>query len=174
MSIIYDALKKVEKSSNQEIITQVNKERTGTKLTSYLGYVLFACVGLFIANLLFGMLSQNKPAPAVTPKPQSENIQALPLKEAASGSTVNTQKSVAAPAKTATAAVVEVKKEPMIPHLSLNGVFYSKNEGYALINNRVVKQGDTIEGVKVKRVNLDNVELETSSGIKFKLSTQNR
>jgi len=56
----------------------------------------------------------------------------------------------------------------------LNGVFFSKNEGYALINNKVVKQGDSVEGIKVRKVNLDDVELETSTGVKFKLTTQSR
>jgi predicted transcriptional regulator len=56
----------------------------------------------------------------------------------------------------------------------LNGVFFSKDQGYALINNKVVKQGDSVEGVKIKKVNLDDVELESSTGVKFNLTTQNR
>ena len=42
----------------------------------------------------------------------------------------------------------------------LNGTFFSENQGYALINNKIVKDGDTVDGAVVKRVGLDEVELE--------------
>lgn len=56
----------------------------------------------------------------------------------------------------------------------LNGVFFSENEGYALINNRIVKEGDALEGVTVKRIKLDEVELEAEDGSTIKLSTKVR
>lgn len=160
MSIIYDALKKVERSTNKDIISEVNKERSGNKLTSYLLYVLVACAGLFAANMIFSLFSP----PAANPKPAKI---ASPAAKVAPAPAPIAQK--AAPA-----VIVEAKIEPMIPPLVLNGVFFSKNECYALINNKVVKQGDSVEGVKVKKVNLEDVELETSTGVKFKLATQSR
>jgi type II secretory pathway component PulC len=162
MSIIYDALKKVEKNTNRDIIAKVNKERSGKKIMTYLLYVLFACAGLFIANTIFGVLS-----PKVKPQAAPRVTAPVALKPAKE-TTVKAKET--APA----AAIIEVKKAPEIPPLILNGVFFSKDKGYALINNRVVKQGDFVEGIKVKKVNLDNVELETSGGLNFKLSTQSR
>ena len=162
MSIIYDALKKVERSTNKDIITEVNKERSANKLTPYLLYALVACGGIFAANMVFTVFSP----PATSPKPAKITKPAV-VKEAP----------VPIPSKTITPApttIVEAKIEPMIPPLMLNGVFFSKNQGFALINNKVVKQGDSVEGIKVRKVNLDDVELETSTGVKFKLTTQSR
>ena len=158
MSIIYDALKKVERSTNKDIITEVNKERSASKLTSYLLYALVICAGIFAANMMFGMFSP----PVASPK--TAKIAKPAAKETSSP----------VPPKATPPVIVEAKIEPMIPTLVLNGVFFSKNEGYALINNKVVKQGDSVEGIKVRKVNLDDVELETSTGVKFKLTTQSR
>jgi hypothetical protein len=163
MSIIYDALKKVEKSANRDIITEVNKERSGNKLISYLLYALVVCAGLFLANAIFAVFS----VPQSTLKPEA------PLKAIMPSKAIE-QPAVAGKSTAFAPAVIEVKKAPEIPPLLLNGVFYSKNEGYAIINNRVVKQGDFVDGVKVRKVSLEDVELETSGGLTFKLSTQSR
>lgn len=161
MSIIYDALKKVEHSTNKDIVAEVNKENRGNKWATYLLYLLVACAGVFAANTIFNAFSTCAlgPEPVKIAKPAA----AEPLKPA--------------PVETPTPApaiVVETKIEPMIPPLMLNGVFFSNDGNYALINNEVVKQGDSVEGIKINKVNLDDVELETSTGVKFKLSTQNR
>ena len=168
MSIIYDALKKVERTTNKDIISEVNKERSASKLTSYLLYALVACAGIFAANMIFSAFSPENAAPL----PKEAKI----ILPAASRKTATAAKETLGPIppKVAPAVIVEAKIEPMIPPLMLNGVFFSKNEGFALINNKVVKQGDSVEGIKVKKVNLDDVELETSTGVKFKLTTQNR
>lgn len=58
--------------------------------------------------------------------------------------------------------VVEValpeKKLP--PSFSLNGIFFDEAQPYALINNEVVKQGDNIQGAKVVRILVGEVDLE--------------
>ncbi|MDD5730169.1 MAG: hypothetical protein PHN57_03465 [Candidatus Omnitrophica bacterium] len=43
----------------------------------------------------------------------------------------------------------------------LNGVFLSGNECYAIINNTIVKEGDTVEGATVGKITLDEVDLES-------------
>lgn len=185
MSIIYDALKKVEKNTNRDIIAEVNKKRSGKKIMTYLLYVLFACAGLFVANTIFGVLSPSniKPDEQITVKPSvipQVKPQAAPRVTApvtlkpAKKTAVKAKETAPAEKVTPAPAIIEVKKAPEIPPLILSGVFFSKDKGYALINNRVVKQGDFVEGIKVKKVNLDNVELETSGGLNFKLSTQSR
>ncbi len=142
MSIIYEALKKAEKTIG--IATEI-KKNTGLmpsrpKTNPYLIFLLIACLTLYIANSIFNFIvNANKPAaPAVL-------IAALP------------QEALPAPAPEP-----EIKKEepPPAPPLILNGIFYSQDGGYALINNRIVRVGDIIEGAIVKRINLDEVELE--------------
>ncbi len=47
-----------------------------------------------------------------------------------------------------------------LPSLMLNGLFFSGKLGYALINNQIVKEGDTIEGAKVVQISLRSVILK--------------
>jgi len=54
----------------------------------------------------------------------------------------------------------EVQGPVFSRRLDLNGVFYSGNEAYALMNNQIIKVGDIIEGAVVKRISLEGVELE--------------
>nr|MBC8436521.1 hypothetical protein [Candidatus Omnitrophota bacterium] len=61
---------------------------------------------------------------------------------------------------------------PALPaSLVLNGIFFSQDEGYyALVNNKIVKVGDDIDGAKVRHIDFDNVELESEAGLLVKLS----
>jgi len=171
MSIIYDALKKVEKSASTGPNVKTDKHRK-LNFRIYLLYALLIGIGFFVGNIIFGFFTKSsqmstkvqastvavaKNIPGVnqkkeivlSPKPQ----ELLPSKE--SGPTT--------PPKT--------QPQPTSPSpLVLTGVFFSEDEGYALINNRIVKVGDTIEGAKVVQITLDGVELE-AEGLTLKLST---
>ncbi|MDD5432878.1 MAG: hypothetical protein PHO70_07865 [Candidatus Omnitrophica bacterium] len=62
----------------------------------------------------------------------------------------------------------QASQEPFI----LNGIFFSEDKGgYALVNNQIVKVGDTINGAVVKKITDELVELETEGSI-IKLSTR--
>lgn len=50
--------------------------------------------------------------------------------------------------------------EREVPILVLNGIFASPTGSYALINNRIVKEDETILGVKVVRIHTNKVELD--------------
>jgi type II secretory pathway component PulC len=63
----------------------------------------------------------------------------------------------------------EIKKSPR-PVLALNGIVFSPGSSYALINNKIVKEGDEIEGVTVVRIAKDNVELKDGDTA-FKISS---
>ena len=41
--------------------------------------------------------------------------------------------------------------------LVLNGIFFSQEEGYALVNNHIVKVGDKVGGALVKRIDVNEV-----------------
>ena len=139
MSIIYDALKKVETSLTGDSKTKIDKD-SKSKPKIYLLYVLMICLGLFIANIFYGWLSQKEPYLALTPP------------------TAALQTSVSVEAE------METQKEA-IPSFTLNGVFFSGGEGYALINNRIVKKGDKIGRASVVQIFLDEVELELDGSI---------
>ena len=159
MSIIYDALKKVEKSNSvtPKVEGKKNTFSAGPKTKTYLLYILVVCLGAAIANMFLGVFA--KPVKVV----KANKAVALPILHSA------------APAKELQPVVpssppAEPRKQPEFPPLVLNGVFFSQAEGYALINNRIVKEGDTVDGALVKRIRLEEVELEFEGSV-TKLST---
>lgn len=157
MSIIYDALKKVEQSQGSSLQTKIDKpDKPGPKV--YVTYVLIVLMGIIVASIFWGLfikpplatdvasnvdaaskviLLPNKPIPETTPPLQPPAV---------------------------------VKSEPRTT-FTLNGIFFSQNEGFALINNQIVKEGDNIGSAKVLLIRLDEVELE-SDGSLIKLSVK--
>lgn len=166
MSIIYDALKKLEKSNpgnlGLEVKGQEKRLKFQIKTYTYLLYLLVVCLGIFVGNIFFSFLSRPKtiavgakqkrdhpelakqvaPAPAPTPAPAATQGQE-------EEESLETEEPIAE----------AVNKEPA-EQLVLNGIFFSDEKGYALINNQIVKEGDVIGGSTVKRIGLDEVELE--------------
>jgi len=158
MSIIYDALKKVEQSSAKSLETKVAKgSRSPSRIPKFLIYVLVVCFGFFIANFFFGMLpkqlSNNNLLKTKNP-PQIQNLPKETPPEVKPSLPIETK--------------VE-KKEELSGSFVLNGVFFSGNEGYALINNRIVKKGDIIDGATVALIALNEVDLVKEGAI-IKLS----
>lgn len=176
MSIIYEALKKVEQSNIEVSKPQyaVGKSQTKHKFKTYLLYILVVCVALFAVNIFFTFLTQPRIAskvdiksPAVTPivKEQAKQEQpkaAIPIQQN------YVQPSAEHPASTTSP--VKVTSSGM---LVLNGIFFSQDEGYALVNNHIVKVGDTVDGALVKRIGVAEVELE-ADGSTVKLTTAQR
>ena len=148
MSIIYDALKKVETSLTGDSKTKIAKG-VKSKPKIYLLCALMICLGLFIANIFYGWLS-----------PKKEPYLAPTLPTAALETSISVEPEM------------ETQKETL-PAFTLNGVFFSGGEGYALINNRIVKKGDKIERAGVVQISLDEVDLEFGGSI-IKLSNRAR
>jgi len=172
MSIIYDALKKTEKSINThntdpQVEAALKKKRIKNKIKTSFLYLLAIGVGLFAGNLFFVSLSKSKILTKAHPEPKSSvkkiafvshQPEALSVKPK-EASLVENLPILSSPKKSSHQSFV------------LNGLFFSQNEGYALINNRVVKVGDSVGGAVVKKIELEEVELE-QEGSKIKLSAQ--
>ena len=166
MSIIYEALKKAEKIISRDALRNPDKPAK-SRLKSFLSYLLALSILLFTANTLFIFLTwpKNKktlPAPLV----DNEEKQLKYVEASAANETL-------APQASSPDTIKEEAKLP--PRLVLSGVFYTRGEeGYALINNQIVRIGDVIEGAKLTRINPpDEVELDSPQG-KIKLSTRSR
>lgn len=165
MSIIYDALKKVEQSNIKGESQQEDSLRRHAKkhrLKTYLLYVLVVCAGLFAVNIFFTFLARPKIISKIDIKPlaaatvaKQENKQEEP--------SVAVQPAPAASPVTATSSGMFV----------LNGIFFSQEEGYALVNNHIVKVSDTVDGALVKRIDVSEVELEMD-GSSVRLNTTQR
>jgi len=148
LSIIYDALKKVEKSFHKTN-TETKKVPSGregqnkTKAKPVLIYILVALIVLFFGKNISGLFSKakNKAIPPAT----------LPIE-----SPVNTTPGQGADPESSQEAI----QPPAEPTLTLNGVYCQGKDSYALINNRIAKIGDSVQGAQVKEITLDRVTLE--------------
>ncbi|MFA5356173.1 MAG: hypothetical protein WC301_02025 [Candidatus Omnitrophota bacterium] len=151
MSIIYDALKKVELSQGANTAAKTER-RPGNKRRSYLLLILVLVTVFFIVNLSYRQLA---------PKPP---VQAPPVVEA-----VPPAQPLPPPPAPAVEAVPAPPEAPQpTPSFVLNGIFYADDGSYALINNRVVEPGDNIDGATVLKITADEVDLEfDGAGIKL-------
>lgn len=161
MSIIYDALKKVEESSAKEVKARDfgnAHPNPRHKFKTYLLYLLAVCAGFFAVNIFFGFLTHSEKFSGVDksgpPKVPLTQPQALPPRQQAASEGI--------PVKMSSKGL-----------LILNGVFFSGDEGYALVNNHIVKEGDAVDGAVVKRITVDGVEAEVD-GLILKLTTAQR
>ncbi|MCX5712712.1 MAG: general secretion pathway protein GspB [Candidatus Omnitrophica bacterium] len=121
---------------------------------SVLLYVFVLACGIILANVAFSIIT--RPSPGI-------RVASVKEKPAASASLRQDM-------PIAETYVPAVAEESKTPKLVLSGVFFSQVSSYAIINNQIVKEGDTIEGVVVKRINQDDVLLE-ASGVPFTLSS---
>ena len=143
MSIIYDALKKIQKSNALDLNYNLDKKEKDYKYRMDFFYFSMVCIGLFIGYIFFSFISRPKyPAKKQTAKVSGEVKTPLPIEEPP---LENNPLVSAAP-----------EKKPRNSWV-LNGIFFSQDEGYALINNQIVKEGDLISGGKVTRITLDEV-----------------
>lgn len=144
MSIIYDALKKVEKNGPEKA-----KDKTETKpaLKNYLLYAFVVCLGIAIASFLFQVMERPfAKKTEVVPVTVPVTVPAQPLPRG---------NELAQPKESQV-----VTKEGSVPALVLNGVFFSQGQAYALVNNTIVKEGDEVEGARVRRISEEEVELD--------------
>jgi len=171
MSIIYDALNKVEKNNpNSQGNDPKNKKPQSHKL--YVLYGLILILGFIgakaIVSLVFVAPKKQetiKPTSVVVKKEVLVPREVLIPKEALSVS----QDSGQAADKIANQEQLPAKEVKNIepPPLVLNGVFISPNEKYAIINNQIVREGDKIDGATVLSIMESKVEVDYEG---FKIS----
>jgi hypothetical protein len=143
MSIIYDALKKVE-GTTADLKERKHEDKPKTKNKNhYLIYAFVVVAGLAIANFAFSYFSKSAltiPEAKTTPEAPAKTIAAVPE-----------QKEIAVEK-------IEIKKLGN-SDFSLNGIFFSEDDTYALVNNQVVKIGDSVNGATVKDITVNTVVL---------------
>jgi type II secretory pathway component PulC len=69
-------------------------------------------------------------------------------------------------------AVKKKIKQVAIP-FELNGIMFSDNDKSALVNNKIVQEGDTVDGAQVTRISEESVEL-SREGKTITLTTRNK
>ncbi len=124
-------------------------------------YILILLAGILLSKFIFAMLNhkpQNDNLAWKTQRPQSKEIRTIPPPT---------------PTPTVVPASVlppENNKVPE-PKFILNGIFFSENNGYALVNNQIVRENDSVDGAKVIKITANTVELD-SDGKLTSLSTR--
>jgi len=166
LSIIYDALKKVEKAfeTNTKVVPGKKDGKAKPQFKLYLIYAIVVCLGLFIANGVFVFSTQPKKTIAKPLQP------ALTLPQTPAEATLPKITKIEPPE--ARKISLDTKRRAQ-SDLILTGIFFSGEEGFALINNHIVKVGEVVGGAKVLRITLDEVELETAQGL-IKLTVSSR
>ena len=172
MSIIHDALKKTEKTVNNpaeendpnkpspEVRAALKKKPLRKRIKTIFLYLFIAALGLFLGDRYFGYITT-----------QVKSMFKSPVR-------IRPQPSPSAAGIASKPGPTLLENIPILPsrkkesrELKLNGVFFSQNEGFALINNRMVKVGDLVAGAKILKIELDEVELEQDGAV-VKLSTK--
>ncbi|MCX5693552.1 MAG: hypothetical protein NT014_00210 [Candidatus Omnitrophica bacterium] len=149
MSIINDALKKTGEYLQKNSTANTAFPAIPPKVKPLFFYILILLVGLLLGNLIFNFIS-HKINNQVTPKkniPIATEAVKPPLPPIQPAQTQEEKK--------------PAEKTPFI----LNGIFYSDNNGYALINNQIVRENDYVDGAKVSLITTDKVELDNAGQI---------
>jgi type II secretory pathway component PulC len=165
---------------NQQVKPEQPKIKTPFSIKPILKIVLLIIIGVVVAKLAFDSLKPGlKPKPDTTSTAAKKTIKPVFQKDATDGKAKTGKSKTAQPvslSETFAAAKQAVKKpassssnEPF----TLNGIFLSESDGMssAIINDKVVEVGETVDGASVESISIDGVEL-SKDGKTIKL--QNR
>ena len=180
MSLILDALKKLERDreSREPNVLVVGSVPWGTRARSRLPLAVAAVAVVLVALVAFAFWPRDRtPRPAATAPSPAVSSHALP---AAPGTRALPPSATAAPG--AAAATAPEPRRPSMPwatpdaskdqpaepkssgfeDLRLNAISERDGRPVALINDRLVFEGDGFDGVKVVRIGKAEVEVEVN------------
>ena len=184
MSIINEALKKTEEylQKNSAKDNPLPPKRTAAK--PFLLYSLILLAGLALGNFIFNLLSHKAQADGLASfsqshKPQDDGLasfsqshkpQGNGLASTSQNHKIQTTQTPNSPSQAALPSQPLEEKKSKETSFVLNGIFFSDNDGYALINNQIVRENDYVDGAKVGSITTNTVELD-NSGQAITLST---
>jgi len=130
---------------------ETKNKKSKFNLKAYLFYALLAFLGIMAAKFAFGFLSGH--ATKNQGLAQLKKFIPIPTQAQTSGGTP--------PAKNnEPISAIKNKITQTITPFILNGVYFSGDKGYALINNQILEEGDSIGDAIVEKITLDFVELK--------------
>ncbi len=147
MSIIYDALKKVEENHPQHLPEPMAKKSKSIFSVKkiLIGFIVLVLLFLVTKSLYVRNTAGARiPASAITPEKTLLLLPPAPEKI----------KEKKAPG------TIQDMGDNLTEKFVLNGVFFTDNQGYALINNRITKEGDSVNDAIVKKITLEEVEID--------------
>ena len=186
MSIINEALKKTEEHLQRNVAKDNSLPDKPSRPKSFLLYILILLTGLLLGNLIFTLLRHKPQGDGLASTSQSHKSQDNGLassnqshKPQGNGlaSTSTQAPSLPSPIKDALPIIQttnlppppilpnqppEEKKSAAQANFVLNGIFFSDNDGYALVNNQIVRKNDRVDGAKVSLITANSVELDNA------------
>ncbi len=156
MSIIYEALKKVQGKSDPAAVAPVQAAgkaaaansplRKSTAVRTVVLLLVFLALGMFLIEILINSSFSAR----------AKKEQALPIAASYTPPAPSPILSISpAPAQTnpkePITSVEQSVAEPQ-PQLVLNGIVLSEEGNIALINDQILKVGDTVEGARVEEI----------------------
>ena len=183
MSIINEALKKTEAYLQKNSAKDNLMAPKPTEAKPFLLYILILLAGLLLGNFIFNLLSHKLQSNGLASN--STQVHGLPSfrqnqAESHKIQTTQTPKKNVLPIiqTTNSSPIAALPSQPpeenkATPQASfvLNGIFFSDNDGYALVNNQIVRTDDYVDGAKVGLITPNTVELN-NAGETITLSTQ--
>ena len=191
MSIINEALKKTEQHIQKN---EARNSPEGEGLASsgqmpakiiptpspWLIYILILLTGILLSKFIFSLLNRQEGRSLVSAsqshKPQGDGLASSSQSHkpqgdglASSSQSHKVETSNPTPPLTLSTVIPENNKTPKLNFL-LNGIFFSDRDGYALVNNQIVRENDVVDGAKVTKITTNTVELD-SDGKLISLST---
>jgi hypothetical protein len=162
MSIINEALKKTEEHLQRNTAKDNPLAPKSFGLKSFLFYILILSAGLLLGNFIFNLLSHMPQSNNFTSSSQSPKIKTTQTPEK---NPLPVAQTTNAPSTVALTGQLTEEKKPIPVSFVLNGIFFSDKDGYALVNNQIVRENDYVDGAKVKSISANTVELDNTTGI---------
>lgn len=155
MSIIYEALKKIEQSKPKPQGEANNKDLKNAFATKvikknkklYLVYVIIAFLGIFLAKFAFDAFIN-----AGLAKTPTAPLKDILIKEPKENIIYEPPVNVEPPPGQS--------QEKPLPTLLLSGIFSDAEVSYAIINDKIVKEGESIEGARLVSILSNEAELD--------------
>ncbi|MDD5109544.1 MAG: hypothetical protein PHC29_08640 [Candidatus Omnitrophica bacterium] len=160
MSIINEALKKTEQYIQENEVRNrpqnhgLENHNLPAKLIStpapLLIYILIILAGILLSKFIFSLLSRPESRSLVSTHNQQQNYEEKTTK-------LTTPTPATLPISPITPLANNKSTEP---DFVLNGIFFSDNDGYALVNNQIVRENDSVDGAKITKITTNTVELD--------------
>lgn len=122
-------------------------------------YILLIGIGAVLAKYAFDFFV---PKPQKPTTPQLINVNSKPASQPLIKLTPGKQQTAAG--KTGNQPLVSLKQKinQSVNPYTLSGIFFSGDRNFCIINDKVLEEGDSIDGAKVIRVSTDEVELQVN------------
>ena len=164
MSIIYDALKRIEKKTKDTEYSFDSRKRD-TRKSRRIGYILLILLILCLIALFVDKPSTEKSfiERTLTGKHSIQHPKVSRITMTGKEKT---------PAKVMPLSAPEAEPpttDKKLPSFYLNGIFFSDGEYLALINDQLVQTGDFIEGAQIQKIDSDGVDIKFGES-SFRLS----